>query len=41
MSYTVAANRLLRIKVIVGPNAGDDMWFAYDTTSYQSRLTVG
>jgi signal peptidase len=41
VSRTIAAGRLLRVKVVVGSSSDDDMWFAYDTTTYPSALTVG
>lgn len=40
VNYTIAASRTLRVKLVVGPDAGDDMWFAYDTSSYPSQLRV-
>ena len=36
--YSVPAGNQLEVKYIVGGNAGDDMWFAYDTTALDSRL---
>jgi hypothetical protein len=36
--YTVPAGHELELKVIVASNSGDDMWFAYDTASYRSRI---
>ncbi len=39
VSYTVAAGRQLELKILVHDDAGDDMWFAYDTTTHQARLT--
>jgi hypothetical protein len=41
LSYTVPAGNTLRLKIIVGSDADDDMWFAYATTSYPSRLASG
>lgn len=41
VSHTVAAGRSLRAKVVVEASSADDMWFAYDTTAYASRLEVG
>ncbi len=38
VSYTIGAGRYLGVKIIVADSSGDDMWFAYDATSYQSRL---
>ena len=40
VTHSVAANRTLRIKIVVGNNSDDDMWFAYDTASYDSNLRV-
>ncbi|MEX2651550.1 MAG: hypothetical protein WD473_03760 [Acidimicrobiia bacterium] len=40
VTYSIADNRSLAIKVIVGSDSDDDMWFAYDTTSYPSRLSL-
>ncbi|MFQ5967205.1 MAG: hypothetical protein ACE5MI_06295 [Acidimicrobiia bacterium] len=41
VSYTVAAGRVLAVKVVVDDTpADDDMWFAYDTVDYQSRLNI-
>jgi hypothetical protein len=39
-NYTVQAGRQLEVKIIVGASAGDSMWFAYDTVSYQTRLVL-
>ena len=41
VTHTIASNRTLRVKVVVDGSSGDDMWFAYDTTAYDSVLTVG
>jgi hypothetical protein len=40
VTYSIADNRSLAIKVVVGDDSDDDMWFAYDTTSYPSRLSL-
>lgn len=40
VTYSVPSGRSLAVKVVVGDQSGDDMWFAYDTTSYPSSLTV-
>ncbi len=40
VAYTVAEGRSLAVKLVVGDQSGDDMWFAYDTTAYSTRLTV-
>ncbi|MCQ8117763.1 LamG domain-containing protein [Methylomonas rosea] len=37
-SFTIPAGRYLALKLIVNNTSDDDMWFAYDTTSYPSRL---
>jgi hypothetical protein len=39
--YPVAAGHKLELKVIVEGSSDDDMWFAYDTDSEKSRITVG
>jgi hypothetical protein len=39
-SYTIAAGRRLEVKLVVGGDAGDDMWFAYDTTAYPSKVEL-
>ena len=41
VTYTIAADRTLRVKIVVRANSGDNMWFAYDTTSYDSHLQFG
>ena len=41
IDYTVSAGHRLEIKFIVGLDSEDDMFFAYDTTTYSSYLTVG
>lgn len=40
VNHSVVTSRTLRIKIVVGTDSGDDMWFAYDTTSNNSRLTI-
>ena len=40
VSYSIASNRSLALKVVVGDSSDDDMWFAYDTTSYPSKLAL-
>ncbi|MCH8235390.1 MAG: hypothetical protein IIC29_04610 [Chloroflexi bacterium] len=40
VDYTLAAGHQLELKVIVGSGSGDDMWLAYDTTSYDSVLRL-
>ena len=39
VNYTVAAGRQLELKILVDDDSDDDMWFAYDTTTHQARLT--
>jgi hypothetical protein len=39
VTYTVPDGRSLAVKIVVGADADDDMWFAYDSRSYSSRLT--
>lgn len=39
-NHTIEAGRQLELKIIVGGNSGDDMWFAYDTTTYTSSIAV-
>ncbi len=41
VTYSVAAGRYLAVKIVVNDSSGDDLWFAYDTTSFQSRLVIG
>ena len=36
VDHMIPANRSLALKIVVGNGSGDDMWFAYDTTSYPS-----
>ena len=38
LNYTIAANNMLEVKVIVGGSSADNMWIAYDTTSYTTNL---
>ncbi|MBU2008386.1 MAG: hypothetical protein KJ624_00830 [Chloroflexi bacterium] len=40
LSYTIPPGNRLEVKVIVGNSAGDDMWFAYDTTTYASAVGI-
>jgi hypothetical protein len=37
---TLLAGRQLEVKIVVDGNAGDDMWFAYDTVQYQTRVEL-
>ena len=39
-SYTIPAGNRLEIKIIVSASSADDMWFAYDTATYDSRLEL-
>ncbi|MFC1969086.1 hypothetical protein ACFLVF_01180, partial [Chloroflexota bacterium] len=38
VSYTMQAGHFLEVKVLVDDVSDQDMWFAYDTTDYPSRL---
>jgi chitodextrinase len=40
LTYTVNPGRTLVLKIIVHNDSGDNMWFAYDTTSYESILEM-
>ena len=40
LNYTIPAGHYLEIKLIVNDGADADMWFAYDTSPYASRLTL-
>jgi hypothetical protein len=40
VDYSIPPGDYLELKIIVGAAADDDMWFAYDTTSYDSRLEL-
>ncbi len=40
LNYTIPAGNELEVKLIVGNNAGADMWFAYDTTSCVSVVKI-
>lgn len=39
-NWTLVAGRRLEVKFIVQGGAADDMWFSYDTTTYQTTVTV-
>jgi hypothetical protein len=39
-THTVPAGRSLALKVVVGEESHDDMWLAYYTSSYRSKLLV-
>ncbi|MBA4065781.1 MAG: hypothetical protein C0501_19095 [Isosphaera sp.] len=38
VNHTVAASRSLGVVVVVNNGSDDDLWFAYDTTAFPSRL---
>jgi hypothetical protein len=38
--HTIANGRRLRLRIDVGLNAYDDMWFAYGTAAFPSVLVV-
>ncbi len=38
LTYAVPSGRSLAVKIIVGANSDDHMWFAYDSISFPSRL---
>ena len=40
LNYTIPAGNELEVKLIVGDNGDDDIWFAYDTTSYSSVVKI-
>jgi len=40
VDHTIAAGSFLQLRIVVGPNSGDDMWFAYDTAGFRSRLIL-
>ncbi|MDP6821975.1 MAG: hypothetical protein QF554_01630 [Dehalococcoidia bacterium] len=40
IDYTLAAGHQIELKVIVGAGSADDMWLAYDTSSYDSVLRL-
>ncbi|MBD3867573.1 MAG: hypothetical protein IFK94_05560 [Acidobacteria bacterium] len=39
VSHTIAADRSLAVRIVVGANSDDDMMFAYDTAGFPSHLT--
>lgn len=39
-SYTVPSGHRLELKIVVESSSDDDLWFAYDTAAYPSRLTL-
>ena len=40
VAHTIAANRSLVIHLAVVDPSDDSLWFAYDTTTHDSRLTI-
>jgi len=40
INHTIAATRVLEVKIIVDSRSDDDMLFAYDATGYPSRLSA-
>ncbi len=40
LSYTIPVGNMLEIKMIVTDNSDDDMWFAYDTSSYPTEVQL-
>jgi len=40
VSYTLSAGHYLELKVLVDANSDDDMWFAYDTTDYNTYIEL-
>lgn len=40
IDHDIPPGRSLTVKLTVGNNSDDDMWFAYDTTSYPSALVI-
>lgn len=39
VTYSIPAERSLAVKIVVGNDSYDDMWFAYDTSLFPSKLT--
>jgi hypothetical protein len=39
-NYTVPSGHQLELKIVVGNGSDDDMWFAYDTTNYPTRIEL-
>ena len=39
-SYEVVAGHRIELKLTVSNSSDDDMWFAYDTTAYPSRIII-
>ena len=40
LDYTIPAGNELEVKIIVGIGAGNDMWFSYATTSYDTFIQI-
>ncbi|MGF1617345.1 MAG: hypothetical protein ACFCU2_05990 [Acidimicrobiia bacterium] len=40
VDHDIPGGRSLAVKITVGNNSDDDMWFAYDTTSFPSALVI-
>ena len=40
LSYNIPAGDMLEVKMIVEVISGDDMWFAYDTSSYTTGVQL-
>lgn len=40
LSYTIPAGNMLEVKMIVTNNSDNNMWFAYDTTSYPTEVQL-
>ncbi len=40
VNYTIPSGNFLEVKLIVTSSSADDMWFAYDTVSYGSRVAL-
>ena len=40
IDYTIPAGNELEVKLICPSESDDDMWFAYDTTDYVSRVEL-
>jgi Tfp pilus assembly protein FimT len=41
VNYTLGVSKHLGVKIVVNDTSGDDMWFAYDATTYPARLDIG
>ncbi len=39
-NYTVPAGHSLQLTITVPNSSADDVWVAYDTTSYKSRIII-